>query len=259
MEKEIEFSKVTFTSGELRGLPSIHSGALVSTCLAINEINSFLKITLLAENSGPPARDISEDILTEIAHSETIIYIRNLSSKILEYMNMIGDYKKKCERNSDSSMQSFIDKATKIIDEIRTSNGYNLALWYRNTVTNHYLVSEITKLVREGDIGADNAEHSIYLHEKEGNSGYVLGEQILLAKLSENGNDPIEQNLIFHDWVISSARKIVQLHHEFCLNFLDKHCPNKKAVKVTLTPEAHLTGHLKDTCLPIILDVCVSE
>lgn len=249
-----ELSKVNFTTNELRNLPPVHSGFFAISCLAINDISLAQKTYLMALNTRAPHRQITGKELQEISYAQAVIAQRNLAAKVFEYINMLEEYKKRCERKAKSSMIRFLNEANSVISDLKKGEDYELALWYRNKVTNHYAVHELTSLIKNGDLGDGDTEHSIYLHEKDGNSYYILGEQVLLAKLSEDGRDPIETINKFDDWVLGASAEVMKLHHLFCVELIETYLPTKKAEAFRVAPNPHIVGLPAEACLPIWWD-----
>jgi len=252
-----KLTKIEFTTGELRKLPSVHAGFLVGSCLAINEITILQRILILASNTPTASGPICNKELQEIADIQFIVLERNLSAKVFEYLRMVDGYKKRCERGNISSMHEFLSEANTVVLKIKNRKGYNLAKWYRNKVTNHYVASEFTSLIEKGNLGEDDTIHPIFLHEKDRNSSYVLGEHVLLAKLyeeTEGDNGMIEEYDIFKDWVHDSSEKVRGLHHDFCIQLFDYYLPEKEAEEFSIAPEPHLVAQIKKSCLPILWD-----
>ncbi|WP_417711723.1 hypothetical protein [Roseibium aggregatum] len=208
----------------------------------------------MALNTRATHKPNTEKELQDISYALAIVAQRNLAAKLLEYINMLEEYKKRCKRKKDQSMNMFLDEATSAISNLKKVRYYDLALWYRNKVTNHYAVHELTSLIRDGNLGDGDTEHSIYLHEKDGNSYYTLGEQVLLAKLSEDGRDPIETINKFDDWVTGASGKVMKLHHLFCVELLKIYLPTKKAEVCHVAPNPHIVGLPAEACLPIWWD-----
>ena len=129
-----DLAKIAFTVADLRKVPQ-HAGFLVASSLAVNEINTIQRAFLMALNTRSKSRPIKDQALQEIAYSQSAIIERNLSAKILEYMNLVGDYPKICKRAKVSPLEPFSSKSAAAIIALRAAPGYELALWYRNKVT----------------------------------------------------------------------------------------------------------------------------
>lgn len=250
-----QLTRVTFTTQELRRLPRAHSGFFVASCLAINEIGLSLRLFLMCLNTRSKDRPIKDGALEEYAFAQFQMIERSLGAKCIEYLNMLGDYQTRYQRKKDTAMAGLIDPMLEHVrDVIRVGPAYELALWYRNTATNHYGVSEITELMMIGDI-AD--EHHIYLHEHSGNANYLLGEQVLLGRLAEGGKDPKETAEALREyghWVEDTARYVVDIHHKFSVSFLQSFFPGKTGQAFHVSPEPHLVARVTDTALPVLWD-----
>ncbi|MBM7324150.1 hypothetical protein JS562_13665 [Agrobacterium sp. S2] len=249
-----QLAKIAFAAADLRKVAQ-HAGFLVASSLAVNEINILQRAFLMALNTRSKSRPIQDAALQEIAYSQSAVIERNLSAKILEYMNLVGDYPKICTRAKVPPLDPFATKAAAAIGALRTSPGYDLALWYRNKVTSHYVVSDVVKLITDEDIGEPDHEHSMYLHQSDGNSAYLLGERIVLAKLGADKGDAVQKMRVYGDWVMMAVKQVMSLHHDFCIQFLRQLFPDRYATKFSVEIEPHLVGHLTNALMPIFWDM----
>lgn len=254
----MQIYKMEFTLGELRSLPPTHAGFLFASCLSINDISVIQKVFLMAQNTRAAQDGTSDDRLREIALGQSVVIERNLGAKVLEYLKLIGDYKKQCKRAKDTSMLPFIEKADAVASKLKSGESYDLAVWYRNNATSHYNISLFKSLFHNDAISNDDTKYTIYLHEREGNTSYLLGEQMLLAKLSENGRDPIEQINMFGDWVLETSKTVMKLHNEFCKCLFERYFPSKKIVESPILIEPQLIGNLIEDHLPLMWNFDVS-
>jgi hypothetical protein len=250
---QFDLAKIDFTTRELRGLPPAHAAYFVISCLAINEIAVIQKVLLMALNTRTLTQPLSESALQEIAYAQTAIIERNLGSKVIEYIKMTDKHNKLCRKKGENgALRSFLDEAKTTTSRLKGEPGYELALWYRNKVTSHYDVAEINSLIQSGDLGSDSDAHPIYLHKLNGNSFYIIGEQVVLAKLSEYGAPPLERIRSYEDWVLSACEAVVKLHQAFCIALTKTYFPTKQARTFPIAPAPHLVGGVRDVCLPIL-------
>ena len=237
-------------------MPKVHSGFFVTTCLAINEIGLSLRLFLMSMNARSKERPISDPALQEYAFAQYQMVERSLGSKIVEYLNMLGDYQTRCERAGDTTMSAMVDPVLDHVRSvIRVGPAYKLAEWYRNKASSHYNISEITDLMMKGDI-AD--EHNIYLHEQAGNANYLLGEQILLAKLSEGGKSPTETAAMlssYGKWVEDAARYVIDVHHSFSVALFRNFFSQKVGERFEINPEPHLVAKPTEAVLSVLWDL----
>jgi hypothetical protein len=207
-------------------------------------------------NARSSERPISDPALQEYAFAQYQMVERGLGSKIVEYLNMLGDYQTRCDRARDTTMSAMVDPVLDHVrNVIRVGPAYKLAEWYRNKASSHYNISEITDLMMTGDI-AD--EHNIYLHEQAGNANYLLGEQILLAKLSEGGKSPEDTAAMlasYGKWVEDAARYVIDVHHSFSVALFRGFFSTKIGERFEIHPEPHLVAKPTEAVLPILWDL----
>lgn len=244
------FQKIEFTTAELKKLPKVHAGFLVGSCLAVNDISIVQKTLLLAQNTRVGHWPTDSEALQEVAFAQALVLERNLSAKVFEYLKMLCDYIKRCDRVGDSNMQAFTELAKSELSTLKQGENYNLAKWYRDKATNHYIISEFSSII-DNDNSSNN--YSIYLHEKDGNSSYLLGEQFLVfEKFCRNGEFFSEEMEEFIDWILEASAKITKLHNEFCIQIFKVFLPEKGAKAITASFQQHHVGKIRGTCLPIL-------
>lgn len=247
-----EFYRLDFTGRELQQVPKIHAGFMAASCLAIGEITIFLRLLLMALNSLEAAVEPVSDAVREYAFTQSLVLERSLGSKIHEYIYMVDQYHGEHRKRPNPIIDRFLSENKFELDRIKSHTGYQLAGWYRDKASHHYVISEISKL-----IGYTNPESriSLYLHEKEGNSGYFLGEQILLHKLLD---DPavgeIKRMREFGDWVQDAAKEIISIHSKYCTMFLEIFFTEKEPDRLVVNIQEKFVGKLTDTTLPLFWD-----
>lgn len=220
----------------------------------MNDIMIAQKIFLLSLNSGRLARPSGDGTATEMSHAQSLVLQRSLSSKVVEYLNMVDGELIRSDRTGQASVPKFLEEARQIVDEIRAESAYSLAFWYRNKVANHYSIRDIDALLKKAYLSGDKNSHPIYLHEMDGNYYYLIGEQILLSKLSEDGTDHVAAYEIFNDWVIAASKRVAHLHSQYCIEVLQTFGPNKALKEVEVDLDKSLMGDFSKSCLPLIWD-----
>lgn len=215
--------RIDFTTTELRQVPKLHSGFLVTSCLAINDISLSLRLLLMALNSKSKLSANADDAMTEFVFSQLQMIERGLGAKIYEYLNMLGAYHTRCKKANDTIMLPLVKAA---LDEAestyRVGDAYELAQWYRNNASSHYLVSPITDLMMKANI-AEN--HVIYLAEQQGNANYLIGEQVLLGRLSQGGKNGEEMADLLKSYgkcVEYTARFALKVHGDLTVELFRK-------------------------------------
>lgn len=243
---------IEVTNKELRNIPDAHLGFLISSCLAITELNILLKPLIMSLNSRKEANAPNDKCLQEIAFVHEIIFQRNVASKLYEYINSLSVYQKKCSNSKDTSMFDFTKALQQEIDEIKQTEEYSILKWFRNKATNHYASSEFIKLAKNINPDANDMSHPFYLHPMQGNSYYLLGEQILLQKFSEFNADPYGALNNYSNWIRGVNIKIQKFHHDFCIKLFKLYLPGKKLDEISIEPAEYHIGDLTSTNMPLL-------
>ncbi len=242
----IDIGLLSFSGAEIKRLPRIHAGFLVASSLAVSEINILLRLTLLAANSRAYAG--REEVVQRLVAVDMLVAERLLSSKVVEYFKLIDHYQKRAERREGSRGNRFV--RTKVrIDELRSVRAFEIARWFRDNITNHVLVSEIEKLL---DVLPDDAAFPSYLHKKEGNSRYTLGEEITMgSKFTQFGDAGSIRNE-WLDWMHEACREIISLHNRMIIGILEEFFPTKRAQMKRVVVLDELVADLDGSCLPLL-------
>lgn len=247
----IQLARVALTTTELRKIPPKHAGFLVASCLAIDDILLGHKLLLLALNSRLKLQRDPDGPFKEIAFAEERALSRGLAAKLFEFLNLLDEYIKKCTRKQTPEMESFLKHAKTVLASARDDSSHELAQWYRNKATSHYSTTELAKLATEGDLGDETRTNSIYLHPKDGNSHYILGEQVLLSKLCEGNCDPVASLKKLDSWIGRIARDAIKLHHDYCITLFKVYFPSKSLLSVEAKIPPEQVGDVRKSVLPL--------
>jgi hypothetical protein len=176
---------------------------------------------------------------------------RSLSAKVIEYLKLVDRYVTACKQKPDEFGTTVSPSLAEVIKGAREEEGYQLAKWLRNKLTNHYDLDEISAVIVQLP---DEAEGSLYLHKKDGNSLYVLGEELaLVANLNLTG-DPASQLDRWQDWLLDACRAMTAVHHYYITNFLERYFPKKTATQRPIELPPKLVGHLTTSTIPVWWD-----
>ncbi|MBO9589471.1 hypothetical protein [Devosia sp.] len=240
-----QFVEFKFTAAELQAIPKQHSTYMVATCFAINEILVFLRLTLHTINSLAIAR--GDDRMASIAFMQDQILLRTLSGKAVEYLKVIRDHRKICERAGDVTIKAFFDKYGGEIDEIWDSTQSKFAVELRNNLISHIGLDRIRKSIAA--LPHDRREMNIYLHNKDGNTVYPIGEDV--AHIA--AFDTTEQVDEWSDWVLKTCKTIQGLHHQYMIWIIETFFPSKMGQEIRIEIDDRLLGPLTQN-IPILWD-----
>lgn len=243
---EHQFVEFMFEPDELKALPKQHSAYIVASSFAINEIMVFLRLTLLTLNSLNVARG-DDERLAGFAFMQDHILLRTLSARAVEYLKLAKDHRTACKRAGDAQGLAFFDVHGPKIDAMWDDPLTTLALEIRNKLTGHVVLERIRDTIAK--MPDESRRVGIYLHEKDGNSVYLLGEDI--AHIA--AFDTSEQIEAWSDWVLSTCRAIQSLHSAYMIWAIEQFFPATMGKEIRLRPDPRLLGNFKDG-IPILWD-----
>lgn len=217
----VEFHELDLNSSNLEALSDDQFAVLSVLCFAVSEVNTFRKcyVSSLFPETG------SLTIQSALRQHQFTI-MRTWSAKLYECSVFIKKLAKNQSGLKDSDVKSWADESWKAFTSNHTGEGYEVAKWLRNEVSNHYSI----KAAR------DNRKHipakfdlKFYTHENGGNDFFPLGEGVLFhARLNRrwaNLNTEQEKTKMFGEWLewnISTTDWLLAEHAKFADQFVFK-------------------------------------
>jgi hypothetical protein len=241
-----QFVEFMFEPEELKAIPRQHSAYIVASSFAINEMMVFLRLMLLTLNSLKLAQG-EDERLTGIAFMQYHIILRTVSARVVEYLKLAKDHRTACERAKDVRGMDFFVSHGAVIDALWNHQTTAQALEIRNKLTGHVVLDRIRKTI--ASMPDESRRIGIYLHEKDGNSVYLLGEDI--GHIAAFGTS--EEIEAWSDWVQSTCRTVQSLHSAYMIWVLQEFFPEKTGQEIRLRPDPHLLAGL-DEPIPILWD-----
>lgn len=218
----IDIGEYSFSAKDLQLLPAAEAGFLVASCFAVTEINALERQVLLSLNSRNHVGKAGRAVET-IVYVNTLVSDRILSAKLVEYCKLCRDYAKKVDRAAKKGL-ILVSPAIAEIDEIQSHPAFDTAMWLRNNLTNHVILSEIEKFL---DRLNERETYSIYLNEKQGNTWHPLGEQVAMMGWFHQTGSPLDAMKQWQDWIQEAAAGVVRVHNQTLIALIEKHFPQK--------------------------------
>ena len=232
-----------------------HDFAFFSTvCFALNEIFVFHKFLVSTIHEEQKDDDVKLMIF-----SHQLIMMRNLSAKVVEFIDTLEAQEKVWERgrgiafNHSGSIRSEISIA-------KSSVFFSLTKHLRNKMIFHYLVSEALDNIDEI---SERAELSLLLHNEQGNSCFPIGEEVMLlpavAKFLKDKNkiETKEQIIKFHegwiDWSIQSSGLCISYAMKYLSFVINKNDLGLWNEEKTYFIEPNLRADIREFKFPVIL------
>lgn len=241
-----QFVEFMFEPDELKAMPKQHSAYIVATSFAINEIMVFLRMMLLTLNSLKVAKE-GDERLAGFAFMQYHILQRTLSARAVEYLKLARDHRTACTRAKDAKGLEFFAMHGATIDKLWDDPTTKMAVAIRNKLTGHIDLHRIAESIRK--MPEESRRVGIYLHEKDGNSVYLVGEDIGHIAAFDTTED-IEA---WSDWVQSTCRTIQRLHSAYMIWAIEAFFPAKMGKEIRLRPDPRLLGNFNDQ-IPILWD-----
>lgn len=240
----VDLSTVTFGVDDLRSLPPYVAALLVSSSLAVNEIQILQRLQLLTMNAKPMSKGRSPTELVILLQALSIDRI--LSSKLFEYCKLIG-------RGLDAAPALWSDPVTarNELDTLRSGRGFAVAKWMRNKVGNHLDLEEANSLIATLE---PTETFSFLLHEQQWNTWHPIGDQLLSFSGLKKFGDPGSTLKDWHDWIDDVAAWLMQTHNHIANEVLERWLPTKVAIGRREIVDSDLVGATGISFLPIFWD-----
>jgi hypothetical protein len=241
----VDIYELSFTAEEMRALPKWEGALLVASSLAANEITMLQRQVYTSQNGKAfTGRSKVSELLI---YNQTVSLDRVFSAKLVEYVRLFDGYAKRCERDGRSPIVAIAG-----LSDIIASADYDFALWLRGKFTNHYVLSEIAQMI---DGIQDGETFDFILHQKNWNSWYPLGDQVVLISALKSRGDPAAIIRKWHEWMHSTYRWMTDTQSNLVSEIVENHFPYKKATPKREIVDQRLIGSFETMATPIFWDI----
>ncbi len=209
----VEFHELDLNCSNLEALSDDQFAVLSVLCFAVSEVNTFRKcyVSSLFSEVKPVA-------INSALRQHQFTIMRAWSAKLYE----CSVFMKKLANNQsglkDADVKSWADESWAVFESNYTGEGYEVAKWLRNEVSNHYSF----KAARDNrKYIPEKFDLRFYTHENGGNDFFPLGEGVLFhARLNRRWSslktdkarkdkfgDWLEWNTSVTDWLLTEHAK----------------------------------------------------
>ncbi len=248
-KKQIEFlHKVDVSVHDLERLSNEAKILLLATCQAVSEVNVFLKMYLSISHERTKYTEINA-----INNAHRHIIIRNMTSKLFEYHEFLGQMK-----DSDLSDDAELSKAiSDVLDgwtKLKNSDGYKVVRSLRHEATFHYSADAFRKSLKHLDSRGD-----MYLlfHEMQGNDIHPIGvELVFVSRLRRMvGRDARDEIVLrryeaWHGWSLEALSWLRSCLEEFWLTLFFEPI-GKSGKKMMFWLDSEYVGDLRRVKMPV--------
>ncbi|MDQ1899818.1 hypothetical protein RAH32_05105 [Paracoccus sp. WLY502] len=159
-------------------------------------------------------------------------------------------------KNADKSWSDESENIRKEISSTEKMVGFKLSEYLRNEATNHYSFRAAKKNLT---YTSPNADFSLYVHQKHGNSFYPAGEEVMfIARVSRHIHGL--KNITFHEaidawmlWVREVVTIMSNHYYKMIVEHIFNQKPGKFAKKVTYYVPFSMVQEVRKPTAPIFM------
>lgn len=249
------FHRVSLDNSDMEKLGRENVSFLAAILFAANEMFVYQKI--LATYINRPSQRYEEMKVLSFIHQFTIM--RTSSAKIMEFIKLYEDQCKIWNRKHLEEEINEMNDFTERLGPIKESEFFKFTKEIRDTIINHYIVSEISKNL---EYLSDKADYSLQLHWEQGNSFFPIGEEIVFAgyinryfRDSEEGTLEQKSDLMrrWIDWILRAIKWINDVVQAFAKFIVLKKLSGKRVKKNALFLDPDLVADIRNFRSPLIL------
>jgi hypothetical protein len=250
-EHPVKLCVATLTYSQLEGASHDLKAATALASLAVNDLNMIMKMYLCTGETRPEDKEI---LVAFACHRSSVLRI--WSSKLFEFRQFV-EGRRSMHRSSDKDVREILDNAKDELAAAEDPIARSLARSIRNELSNHYSLSAARKNLRHVP---DDADCSLYLHEKVGNSFYPMGDVFgLIGTLSRLSSSVDQGDLsALHDrwfaWCERTTRWVQAVHRALLLLLLERADLPCECVETLCSAPSDLCCNLADVKFPLFVE-----
>lgn len=249
------FHSVSLTKADIDQLGPENLSFLSTILFAANELFVFQKI--LSSNVKTPKQRDTEILTLSFIQQSTIL--RTLSAKALEFIKLFEDQNKIWERRGFNNEIKIMENHTTQLLSLKESKFYQFTKEMRNSLINHYLVSETFNNLK---YISEKADYSFHLHQEQGNSFFPIGEEIVFIGFvnryfgDDGGVNSFEEKSVFIkdwiDWVLETLKWVNNVVQSFSIFIILEKLDGKIAKRKALFIDPEIVADIHKFRSPLI-------
>ncbi len=252
--KAIEFfTEVELSWKDFSSLSDDQKSALSIVCFAVSEINSLMRIYAFSDHTLTGKAAIDYSILVQ-SHG----ILRSWSAKLFEFSEFVT-FRDRKNRTSDDRLLELSRTAKESFNALKRENGYVIARSLRHETTNHYLLDPVRKSL---PFVSDRANCNFYLHKKNGNSVFPMGDEVVfIGRINREGakiESALEKAEMYDQWWkwnLAATKWLHRVHFDFYKEFVEPRSKGKRIKTRDYWIDPRLVGVPDETKLPVFLRV----
>jgi len=249
LEKLVEFP---VRWSDLDGLTTDQKAFLAIVSYAASEFNILRRLYLFASHE---TTDEDQDILFGTT-MQRLVVLRTWSAKLFELSQTVEKLSKE-NGTSDLVVQRVAKSAWKSFEDTKLTDGYKIARNVRHEATNHYSMDAAK---RNLPFVPSHANCGLFMHEKDGNSFYPMGEEVMfMGRMNRSGSslktdeERAEQLNLWARWNLDATRWSRELQRSIDTELLFDHMPGRSGKQKVYWFDPELVGGLTGRRVPLFL------
>lgn len=247
MNEKVEFNfiDVSFKARDILSVPEPYLSFALASSAASNDMVVFLRMIVFNFNE-----DSSEEVVNRISNLHRIALERNLNAKLVEFIKLFEDFSKKVSRSKTMKESLDLTSINQAVHKLKSSKEYELSVFMRNKVTNHYIGSDMTDLAKELD---EDYDLQIHVNTKFGNSYHAFAEEVgYVGSLLKFKIDQVDADTL-RKWTLNAVAELAAMHQSLIVEIIAKFMPAANISAHTVKVEDHYVAKMDGMISPIPL------
>jgi hypothetical protein len=219
--------KIRITQDDIASLPEDQAACLGVLSFAASESNVLRRTYLHASHDNQNDTTLDSGLFVQ-----RFTLLRIMSAKLFEIEEFLR-FEGKNNRTADQTVLSLAEAALSDFEKLKDSDGYRVARKMRHEATNHYSFKAAKRNLKHLP---KDANCSLFLHEKNGNSYYPFGEELMfMAGVSafvgggKTTEDKLELFRTWFDWTKDAGAWLDRVNYDFHRKIVLSRFPDKVA------------------------------
>jgi hypothetical protein len=242
-----DFELVKLTDRQLQAIPPVFKSTLVACSFVTNEMLFLMRVFLLTLNSS----DLATHRAAKAMCAANLGFLnRAISARALEFLKLADDFGSRRIGLDPHDAELHEKICSEILIELRPlrkARVFKLVSRLRNQLSHHYSLADFERYV--SNAAAESGE--IWLAQMEGNSIYLLGEELTNVGLFTEVGDAEVFLSEWIEWTREAAKLVSKVNSALAIEIAERYVPDMVAETVPAGLPASLFADIKKTPMPL--------